>query len=128
MGINLFYYNWHLFYPAEAEDIKIVKKDRRGELWYYLHQQILARFNAERLSNNLDRVKRLSNFQAPIIEGHFPKLNSQNTSQSWPPRFENTVLHDLSRPNDNLKLDLDTLKRWIDHIYSAIELGQIETV
>lgn len=42
VGINLHHWHWHLVYPFEA-DARIVNKDRRGELFYYMHQQIIAR-------------------------------------------------------------------------------------
>ena len=40
MGINLHHWHWHLVYPFEASDRRIVDKDRRGELFYYMHQQV----------------------------------------------------------------------------------------
>lgn len=42
LGINLHHWHWHLVYPFDA-DVNIVNKDRRGELFYYMHQQIIAR-------------------------------------------------------------------------------------
>lgn len=44
IGINLHHWHWHLVYPFDARDRSIVNKDRRGELFYYMHQQIVARF------------------------------------------------------------------------------------
>ena len=43
IGINLHHWHWHLVYPFDAPR-NIVEKDRRGELFYYMHQQILARY------------------------------------------------------------------------------------
>lgn len=40
LGINLHHWHWHLVYPFEASDRNIVAKDRRGELFYYMHQQV----------------------------------------------------------------------------------------
>lgn len=40
MGVNLHHWHWHLVYPFEASDERIVNKDRRGELFYYMHQQV----------------------------------------------------------------------------------------
>lgn len=34
------HWHWHLVYPFEANDRRIVEKDRRGELFYYMHQQV----------------------------------------------------------------------------------------
>lgn len=49
LGVNLHHWHWHLVYPndvnIEDEELakRMVDKDRRGELFYYMHQQILAR-------------------------------------------------------------------------------------
>lgn len=42
IGINLHHWHWHLVYPFEAAR-EVVDKNRRGELFYYMHQQIMAR-------------------------------------------------------------------------------------
>lgn len=43
VGVNLHHWHWHLVYPFTATDRRIVDKDRRGELFFYMHQQIIAR-------------------------------------------------------------------------------------
>ena len=43
IGVNLHHWHWHLVYPNQAP-AAIIKKDRRGELFYYMHQQLLARY------------------------------------------------------------------------------------
>lgn len=43
IGINLHHWHWHLVYPFAGSE-RIVRKDRRGELFYYMHQQIIARY------------------------------------------------------------------------------------
>lgn len=42
MGINLHHWHWHLVYPFDGPD-SVVRKDRRGELFFYMHQQLMAR-------------------------------------------------------------------------------------
>ena len=42
MGINLHHWHWHLVYPNVGTQ-QMINKDRRGELFYYMHQQIVAR-------------------------------------------------------------------------------------
>lgn len=51
-----------------------------------------CRYNLERLSNGLQRVRRLQNLREPIKEGYFPKLDSLVSSRAWPSRAANTVL------------------------------------
>ncbi|XP_046834983.1 phenoloxidase 1-like [Vespa crabro] len=124
IGVNLHHWHWHLVYPFEA-DVRIVNKDRRGELFYYMHQQIQARYNCERLCNRLGRVTRLINWREPIPEGYFPKLDSLTASRTWPARPTGAVLRDISRQVDQLDFDIQDLERWRDRIYEAIHTGSI---
>ncbi|XP_017077494.2 phenoloxidase 3 isoform X2 [Drosophila eugracilis] len=125
LGVNLHHWHWHLVYPIEANDRSIVDKDRRGELFYYMHQQIVARYNAERLSNHMARVQAFNNLDEPIAEGYFPKMNSLVASRDYPPRFDNTRLRDIDRPVNELKVGIDDMKRWRDRIYEAIHQGYV---
>lgn len=43
IGVNLHHRHWHEVYPFMGMK-EIVYKDRRGELFYYMHQQMLARY------------------------------------------------------------------------------------
>nr|ACC69184.1 pro-phenol oxidase [Bombyx mandarina] len=121
IGINLHHWHWHLVYPFDAADRAIVNKDRRGELFYYMHQQIIARYNVERMCNNLSRVRRYNNFRAAIEEGYFPKLDSTVASRAWPPRFAGTTIRDLDRPVDQIRSDVSELETWRDRFLQAIE-------
>nr|BAM76811.1 prophenoloxidase 1 [Mythimna separata] len=121
IGINLHHWHWHLVYPFDSADRSIVNKDRRGELFYYMHQQIIARYNMERLCNGLNRVARYMNFREPIAEGYFPKLDSQVASRAWPPRFADTTIRDLDRPVDQIRADVSQLETWRDRFIQAIE-------
>lgn len=127
MGINLHHWHWHLVYPFEGRR-EIVAKDRRGELFYYMHQQIIARYNAERLCNKLARVERFVDLKQPIKEAYFPKLDSLVASRAWPARSANTTLQNLNRPANRLKQDVDDLKRWSDRIHEAINSGFVRLV
>lgn len=124
LGINLHHWHWHLVYPFDGPR-NIVNKDRRGELFYYMHQQVMARYNMERLCNDLARVRRLSNLREPIPEGYFPKLDSLVSSRVWPPRFANVTLSDVYREVDQIKFDLSDLERWRDRIFSGIHSGTL---
>lgn len=113
----------YLVYPFEAANRSIVDKDRRGELFYYMHQQIVARYNAERFSCQLPRVQRLNNLRAPITEAYFPKLDSLVASRAWPARSANTPLSDLNREADQIKNDVGDLERWRDRFVEACHQG-----
>lgn len=123
IGVNLHHWHWHLVYPFDASNRAIVDKDRRGELFYYMHSQLIARYNFERLCNRLQRVKRLNNLREPIAEGYFPKLDSLVASRTWPGRVDNAVIKDLNRELDQIKQDVADVERWIDRIYEAVHQG-----
>ncbi|XP_011494200.1 PREDICTED: phenoloxidase 2-like [Ceratosolen solmsi marchali] len=124
IGINLHHWHWHLVYPFSGPMV-VVNKDRRGELFYYMHHQILARYNAERLCNNLPRVRRLTNLRDPIPEAYFPKLDQIVAGRSWPARPAGYSLSDLDRKSDQLKIDLADLERFRDRIFDAIHTNSV---
>nr|8JI8_A Chain A, TK receptor [Aedes aegypti]8JI8_B Chain B, TK receptor [Aedes aegypti]8JI8_C Chain C, TK receptor [Aedes aegypti]8JI8_D Chain D, TK receptor [Aedes aegypti] len=124
IGVNLHHWHWHLVYPGDGPD-SVVRKDRRGELFYYMHSQLIARYNFERFCNRLQRVKRLNNLREPIAEGYFPKLDSLVASRTWPGRVDNAVIKDLNRELDQIKQDVSDLERWIDRIYEAVHQGYV---
>lgn len=109
------------------EEMRIVNKDRRGELFYYMHQQIIARYNFERFSNDMNRVKPLNHLRQPIEEGYFPKLHANIAQRSWPGRFPNSTLQDVDRIRDGVKLNVHDLERWRTNVLNAIERGYAET-
>lgn len=123
IGINLHHWHWHLVYPFTATQRSIVAKDRRGELFFYMHQQMIARFNCERLNNSLKRVLKFSNWREPIPEAYFPKLDSLTSSRGWPPRQANMTWQDLNRPVDGLRVTIDDMERWRRNIEEAISTG-----
>jgi tyrosinase len=123
LGINIHHWHWHLVYPFEAADRRIVAKDRRGELFYYMHQQINARYNFERFSNNLPRVVPFRNFRAIIREGYFPKLDSLVASRSYPSRQADSSLKDINRELDQVFIKVSDLEAWRDTFVNAINQG-----
>lgn len=124
LGINLHHWHWHLVYPFSGPR-NLVDKNRRGELFYYMHQQIIARYNFDRLCNKLGRVTRFLSWREPIPEGYFPKLDSLVASRVWPPRHSNAVLSDVNREVDQLKVDIQDCERWRDRMFDAIHLGSV---
>lgn len=109
-----------MVYPGNGP-LEVVKKDRRGELFYYMHHQILARYNVERFCNGLAKVKVLNNIREPITEGYFPKLISSLNNRTYPSRGTLTKLTDIDR--DDSKLEIADIERWTDRIVTAIDQG-----
>ncbi|XP_059618290.1 phenoloxidase subunit 1-like [Phlebotomus argentipes] len=126
IGVNLHHWHWHLVYPGDGPE-RVVRKDRRGELFYYMHAQIIARYNIERLCNRLARVRRLNNLREAVPEGYFPKLSRSSNNQTYPPRFADVTLKDIDRPEDNTQVQISDLEGWRDRILQAIDQGYVET-
>ncbi|XP_072377116.1 phenoloxidase 1-like [Diabrotica undecimpunctata] len=122
IGVNLHHWHWHLVYPSEGS-LKIVQKDRRGELFYYMHQQIIARYNFERLCNGMKRVKKFSSFNDPIPEGYYPKLDTSIAKRTYPARAPNMRWNNIQREPEELHIDIDEMNRWRDRIFDAIHSG-----
>ncbi|CAO1393718.1 unnamed protein product [Diamesa serratosioi] len=95
--------------------------DRRGERYLYTMQQMLARFNLERLSNGLDNVKDVS-IDSVIENGAFPKLQYTNGLQ-FPNRHNNYKIN--NQQNEKL---IQIVKDYENRIVRAIDQGFIETV
>ena len=66
-------YSWHLNYPYPP----ISPRDRQGELFGYMHQQMLARYDFERLAQGYDRVQPYGpgyGWDRPLAEGYNPRM------------------------------------------------------
>lgn len=127
IGVNMHHWHWHLVYPGSGEDA-IVNKDRRGELFYYMHNQIIARYNLDRYANGLPRVRPFNNFREPIVEAYFPKIIRSTNNRAYPPRVANTVLSDVNRVGNNSVVEIGDLERSRDRIYDAIDRGFVVAV
>lgn len=88
----------------------------------------IFRYNFERLCNKMNRVERFMDFDQPIKEAYFPKMDSLVASRSWPARVANQKLSNLRREVDQITLDIDELKRWRDRIFDAINSGTVRLV
>lgn len=75
--INEHHEHWHLVYPTDNP-----LGDRHGELFGYMHEQMLARYDAERLSAGLDRVQPFSDYTQPFV-GYDPGLLQLWTGSGW---------------------------------------------
>ncbi|KAH8277750.1 hypothetical protein KR018_004764 [Drosophila ironensis] len=123
IGVNSHHWHWHLVYPTTGPR-EVVSKDRRGELFYYMHHQILARYNVERFCNSLKRVQPLNNLRTEIPEGYFPKILSSLNNRTYPARVSNQLLRDVDRAD--AKVEISEVERWRDRVLAAIDSGYVE--
>jgi len=118
IGMNVHHVSWHMDFPFWWKDSYGYNLDRKGELFFWAHHQLSARFDAERLSNNLDVVDELY-WDRPIHEGFAP-----HTSYKYGGEFP-------ARPDDIAFNDVDGVARirdlmiWEDRIRDAIAHGYV---
>jgi len=74
-AVNDHHERWHIVYPGSghpdpANPAQRIMKDRQGELFWYMHQQMLARYDTERLALGLPAVQPFESYRDPIAEGY----------------------------------------------------------
>ncbi|CAB0037937.1 unnamed protein product [Trichogramma brassicae] len=125
VDINTHYWHLSLLYPDVENAALFGKKDRQGELFWYIHHQIIARYNAERLSNGLARVKPIKDFRQPIAEGYFSKLDATAYGRSYPGRPANQSLARIDRPREKLSLDVSDLELYRARILEVVHRHEV---
>jgi len=90
IGMNSHHVHWHMDFPFWWDGHKI---DRKGELFFWAHHQLTARFDAERLSNNLPVVNELY-WDKPIREGFAPHTTYRYGGE-FPSRPDNKIFEDV---------------------------------
>jgi tyrosinase len=77
--LNDHHSKWHIVYPGEGHPNpqnpqQRILRNRQGELFSYMHQQMLARYDTERAALGLPLARPLSDYAAPIAEGYAANL------------------------------------------------------
>ncbi len=77
--LNEHHEHWHWVYPNRrgVGDPIYKVKERHGELFYYMHQQMLARYDVERVAVGLEQVVPIEDYEAPLGPGYDPGQLSQ---------------------------------------------------
>jgi tyrosinase len=137
--------HWHLVYPfvgridedlhteeelaavgrGEREGRFFIWNKRHGELFAYMHSQLLARYEAERLAVQLPAVIPLNDYRAFIPEGYSPgiELKLNNVLVKVGDRPDNVQLTDLQnstfcgRPGAKIEAQ----ERFRDRFLAALE-------
>ncbi|XP_054709528.1 hemocyanin A chain-like [Uloborus diversus] len=119
IGVNAHHWHWHVVYPS-VYDAKFFgqPKDRKGELFYYMHQQMCARYDCERLSNGLNRMVAFHNFEEPL-EGYAAHLTHIASGRYYAARPNGLAMHDLR------SVDVQDMERWTERILEAIHIGKV---
>ncbi|CAG0888345.1 unnamed protein product [Cyprideis torosa] len=113
VGLESHHYHWHMDFPFWWDAGKFGAKDRKGELFFYMHHQLNARFDAERLSNNLPRVKPIG-WNERLAEGFAPHATYLREGE-FPARPDNMKFRDLP------EITLGEMDRFTDRIREAVD-------
>jgi hypothetical protein len=120
--------HWHIVYPTSGvPDGRggSKTKDRQGELFFYMHQQMLARYDAERLAQGLERVVPLPRDMALLRQGYDPnELSTINFLTGFSKRDAGKRLQSLLSDTFSYTLDDHELRR--QRLNAAIDSGNFE--
>lgn len=118
IGLNSYYYYFNMDYPAYLGGKEFgLYKDRRGEFFLYQHQQFLARYYLERLTNNLGMIPEFD-FYKPIETGYYASMSFYN-GVNFPTR-ENFYMMYL---NKFYYQQIAEFESYEHRIFEAIDLG-----
>merc|ERR1712212_220478 len=93
IGMNVHHVTWHMDYPFWWEDQYGYHLDRKGELFFWAHHQLTARFDSERLSNHLNMVEELY-WDKLIVQGFAPHTTYRYGGE-FPTRPDNIRFEDV---------------------------------
>jgi tyrosinase len=123
--LNDHHSKWHVVYPGDGHPDpqspqQRILRNRQGELFYYMHQQMLARYDTERLALGLPLTQPLFDYAQPIAEGYAAELPGFSN------RAPNSVMRDLRFGNGSSYRVQDHLQRR-DRIANAATSGTLVT-
>jgi len=83
---NDHHFRWHVVYPNGGipdpkDPTRRITKDRQGELFLYMHEQMLARYDTERLGVGLGKATPLTDYTVPVPQGYLPLLTGFDNRQ-----------------------------------------------
>jgi len=100
--VSAHHFHWHMkmsnrqvpaWHPAHG-----LNMDRRGEMFYFMHKQMVNRFNADRLALGLPLVTALTRneWDRPILPGYDSKL-TDSSGRTYPPRPNGAIIPNTER-------------------------------
>nr|CCF55387.1 hemocyanin gamma subunit 1 [Caridina multidentata] len=123
IGMNTHHVVWHMEFPFWWKDSYGHKLDRKGENFYWVHNQLTHRFDAERISNYLEPAEELD-WHKSIEEGFAPHTTYKYGGQ-FPARPDHLEFEDVdgvARIRDLVIID-SRIRDAIAHGYVVKEDG-----
>ena len=127
---NDHHYHWHYVYPyagivVNGQHERVI--DRQGELFLYMHSQMLARYDAELLSWDLD-ITHSWGYDDVLTFGYTPPPGLRDTYSPRPPFQGWYEDHNPNFPDNKAPPPKKDLIMWRNNIFRAIESGYFVTV
>lgn len=95
LGVNSHHYHWHTVHPAIwTPDLGGIK-DRQGDIFFWMHRQMVSRYDSARLSFNLPRVTPFENWDDKISDGYASHLTIDSTGYHYMFRPDRMILQNL---------------------------------
>jgi hypothetical protein len=93
--VNDHHSKWHVVYPGDGHPNpqnpqQRILRNRQGELFYYMHQQMLARYDTERLALGLQPTLPFFDYARPIEEAYAAELPGFSN------RAPNSIMRDMT--------------------------------
>eukprot|EP01132_Coremiostelium_polycephalum_P001278 gene1278-1610_t len=119
--LNSHHWNWHSAYPSfgvSLDDSPAKLKDRQGELFVYMHRQLVARYDCERTAFGLQPIDPFgsNSYRESLGDAYDPLITS------FVPRPEDSKIRDNvsgTPPFDSISVfDLEI---WRDRLFEAIQ-------
>lgn len=86
-SLNEHHGHWHIVYNNRR------RKDRQGEMFFYMHQQMIARYDADRLGSGVSRVQPFNRLSTQrIVAGYAPGLDVRLAQLIASDRVENALV------------------------------------
>ncbi len=135
--VNEHHEHWHVVYPGfgvpdPSNPGMRHTKDRQGELFIYMHQQMIARYDTERLAVGLAPVTPLDDYAEMIQENYDPsphlETRTSGSSMLFPfsARPSGEQMGDLGQPGTQGFEGVSDLKQWGDNLLQAAISGRFQ--
>jgi hypothetical protein len=116
---------WHVVYPGRGIPTPSGQrhtKPRQGELFLYMHQQMLARYDTERVAAGLELVEPFKDYTEAVAFGYDP---GPRLAEFYPARPAGLAWGDLARPDFGLDYKVSQQAAERDKIHSAVEAKNV---
>lgn len=117
IGLNAYYYYNHVDYPFWLGGHQYeLHKSHRGEHFFWMHQQLLARYLLERYSNDMPRIKDFT-WWTPF-QAYYPNIR---TYYGYPfvARDGGHIVH-----QENVQFEVDYIYAYENRLLDAVDSGR----